>query len=394
MMVQALLFLPRLVVTPPARLVVVQPHCAAVRRFTAPGVQLGEDGGRPTRRAEQLLAVRSNAQARGGSVQMCSATRDSNREKWLAAVQQDGYELRYASAELQADRKVVLAAVQQHGAVLRYASAELKRDREVVLAAVQQNGRVLCHASAELRADREVVLATVQQYGGALFCASAELQADRDVVLAAVQQYGCALHDASAELQADREVVLAAVRQDGRALRYACAELQAGREVVLAAVRQNVGAVNYASAELQKDDAVLKASNFNHIFADLDRLADCGQLKVLRTLASVRECGRQMNNCLANYDLAQCGRHILVKLDGDDGNPLAVGSFASGEWKEIRHANINRDARGGGNRACGRGSAAAALPPANEEEHNLAQFDAFLPALQAFQHEEDVESAV
>ena len=101
-----------------------------------------------------------------------------------------------------------------------------------------------------------------------------------------------------------------------------------------------------------------------------------------------------MNNCLANYDLAQCARHILVKLDGDDGIPRAVGSFANGAWEEIRYAN-NRDERGGrGNRACGRGSAAAALPPANKEEHNLAQFDAFLPALQAFQHEEDVQSAV
>ena len=117
------------------------------------------------------------------------------------------------------------------------------------------------------------------------------------------------------------------------------------------------------------------------IFTDLDRLADRGQLKVLRTLASVQECGRQMNNCLADYGLAQCSRHILVKLDGDDGVPLAVGSFANGEWEEIRYAN-NGDARGGGNRACGRGSAAA-LPPANSEEI-LGQFDAFLPALQAF----------
>jgi len=124
---------------------------------------------------------------------------------------------------------------------------------------------------------------------------------------------------------------------------------------------------------------VLKASN--HIFADLDRLADRGQLKVLRTLASVQECGRQLNNCLADYDLAQCRRHILVKLDGDDGVPLAVGSFANGEWQEIRYSN-NDDARRGGNRACGRGGAAA-LPPANSEEI-LGQFDAFLPALQAF----------
>ena len=152
--------------------------------------------------------------------------------------------------------------------------------------------------------------------------------------------------------------------------------------MVLAAVQQDAVALRYASAQLQRDGAVLKASK--HIFADLDRLADHGQLKVLRTLASVQECGRQMNNCLADYDLAQCRRHILVKLDGDDGVPLAVGSFANGEWQEIRYAN-NGGARRGGNRACGRGGAAA-LPPANSEEI-LGQFDALLPSLQAFQLE-------
>ena len=156
---------------------------------------------------------------------------------------------------------------------------------------------------------------------------------------------------------------------------------------MLAAVRQDGHALVYASAELQRDDAVLKASD--HIFADLDRLADRGQLKVLRTLASVRECGRQMNNCLAYYDFAQCDRHILVKLDGDDGIPLAVGSFANDAWEAIRYEN-NRDARGGGNRACARGSAAAAPPPANNEDI-LGQFDSFLPALQL---ESGADSAV
>ena len=91
-----------------------------------------------------------------------------------------------------------------------------------------------------------------------------------------------------------------------------------------------------------------------------------------------------MDNCLAKYDLVQCGRQILVKLDGDDGIPLAVGSFVNGEWEAVRYAN-NRDARGGGNRACARGSAAALcsrLPPANSEDILYPRFDAFLPALQ------------
>ena len=43
------------------------------------------------------------------------------------------------------------------------------------------------------------------------------------------------------------------------------------------------------------------------MFVDLDRLADRGQLKVLRFLASVQECGRQMNNCLDGYD------HLAVR---------------------------------------------------------------------------------
>ena len=150
------------------------------------------------------------------------------------------------------------------------------------------------------------------------------------------------------------------MQQTGYALCHASAELRADREVVLAAVQQSAVALRYASVELQRDGAVLKASK--HMFADLDRLADRGQLKVLRTLASVQECGRQMSNCLANYGLAQCRRHILVKLNGDDGAPLAVGSFANGEWEEIRYPNTG-DASGGGRRACarGRGSAAAAL---------------------------------
>jgi len=213
-MIQALLLVPRLVVTPPARLVVVPPHCAGVRRFTTPGVKLGEDG-RPANGAEQLLGAISTERVRGGSVLMCSATRDPDREVLLAAVQQPGgpIALGDASAELQADREVVLTAVQWHGNALKHASAELRAGREVVLAAVQEWGYALYHASAELQADRgEVVLAAVQRDGSALEFASAELRADHEVVLAAVRRDGgFALRHASAELKADPKVVLAAV---------------------------------------------------------------------------------------------------------------------------------------------------------------------------------------
>ena len=92
MMVQALLLLPRLVVTPPARLVVVPSHLAAVRRFTAPDA-LSEDCGMPARGAEQLLGTMSTAPGRGKSVQMCSATRYSDREEEAAQIMQSFVEM-------------------------------------------------------------------------------------------------------------------------------------------------------------------------------------------------------------------------------------------------------------------------------------------------------------
>ena len=107
---------------------------------------------------------------------------------------------------------------------------------------------------------------------------------------------------------------------------------------MLAAVQQDERALCCASAELQEDDAVLQASN--HMFADLDRLAERGQLKVLRTLARVRECGRQMNNCLAEYNLDEYAAWTSARKDrrGRWRSTSAVSSFANGEWEESRCA--------------------------------------------------------
>ena len=105
-----------------------------------------------------------------------------------------------------------------------------------------------------------------------------------------------------------------------------------------AAMQEHGHALEHASAELQEDDAVLQASN--HRFADLDRLADRGQLKVLRTLARVRECGRQMNNCLAEYNLDEYAAWTSARKDrrGRWRSTSAVSSFVNGEWEERRCA--------------------------------------------------------
>ena len=92
----------------------------------------------------------------------------------------------------------MLAAVAQDGNNLKYAAAELKRDREVVLAAVAQNGSSLLHAAAELRGDREIVLTAVMQDGRALWDAAAELH--RHPALQWISTTNVALHCAKLRL--------------------------------------------------------------------------------------------------------------------------------------------------------------------------------------------------
>ena len=59
--------------------------------------------------------------------------------------------------ELKKNREVVLAAVQKDGYALRYAAEELKKDREVVLAAVQQDGTALLFVAEEMKNDQELL---------------------------------------------------------------------------------------------------------------------------------------------------------------------------------------------------------------------------------------------
>ena len=323
MLVGALLLLPRLKSLPPRRHLEVPPPLAAIRRLSAPRARAGGGRGGKTSEAHQTLRELSQAQQDGGLIP-------------LSAIE--------SIKRLSSDRTFVLAAVQMNDNALAYVSEEMQADREVVLAAVRQNPRALAYVSADLFADRTIVLAAVEKNPFVLQYASRELRADREVMLAAVQQAGVALQHASAELQADPEIVLVAMKQDQGAIRYASAELHAS----------------------------------GHPFGHLDTLADCGQLKVLRSLRSVLDCGDQMKNCFRDFDLTTCGCQVLVMLEDESGTPLAVGAFKNGGWDLIQHNQVLR----GGNRACGRGDASALQ---STYEATCQQFEPFVPALQEFE---------
>ena len=84
-----------------------------------------------------------------------------------------------------------------------------------------------------------------------------------------------------------------------------------------------------------------------------------------------------MGNCLTGCDdeLGPWGS-LFVKLEGGDGETLAVGQYEDGEWTSIDHNPKRRD----GNRACGRGESSAM--PSNSETMEL--FDKYLPVVNAF----------
>ena len=119
----------------------------------------------------------------------------------LAAVQQDGMDLKLQNKLLRRDRGIVLAAVKQNGMALQFADPDhqenLNRDREIVMTAVGSNGLALEFVDYSLRRDRDVVLLAVRSHGGALEFASAKLKRDKILVLYACREHIDALQFAA-----------------------------------------------------------------------------------------------------------------------------------------------------------------------------------------------------
>ena len=114
-------------------------------------------------------------------------------------------------------------------------------------------------------------------------------------------------------------------------------------------------------------------------YALIDKLKDQGQVKVLRSLYDVVSCGMQMGNCLSALPILEepppgYFAELFVKLEGTNGELLAVASYRDGDWDHIAY-NVNRSR--GGSRACGRGRAG---PRTSEMEELL---NAYLPVLRA-----------
>ena len=237
-----------------------------------------------------------------------------------------------------------MAAVKQHGMALKYASQALKADHDVVMAAVKQDGSALEYASEALKADHEVVMAAVKQEPGAIDHAPLNVRRNRSIQIAALNKRLKGVPD---------QLMTASRRSLGTAL-------------------ERFGEI---LDELEEYEETLNCDQ--KLYSRIDELPDQGPLKVLRSPRAVRDCGGEMGNCLTGCDdeLRPWGS-LFVKLEGGDGETLAVGQYEDGEWTSIDHNPKRRD----GNRACGRGESSAM--PSNSETMEL--FDKYLPVVNAF----------
>ena len=176
----------------------------------------------------------------------------------LAAVKNNGLDVKYASAKMRDDRDVMMQAVRQNGLALRYASSRLKDDRKLVQMAVTNNSSALQFAGARSRDDTAVVRIAVQRTNyidsNALQYASNRLKSDKQIVLLALRQENSdALQFADDSLKHDRQVILAA--RSG--LKYASEPLKNEKTLVLEMLRKYAAHCNaivyYAGERLQQD---------------------------------------------------------------------------------------------------------------------------------------------
>ena len=201
---------------------------------------------------------------------------DPEREEALATVER-GYSMEAVLPRFRGDKGVVLAAVRQDGANLKYAEESFRRDREVVLAACKQYTGKRRVRRPFWNGDEEYYLSP------ALECADESFYGDGGIMLETVrtevEMYGpiytnftegigglhrwdhwasaAVLSRISDELLRDRSFMLEVVKLDGCALKYASDELREDNwhwyEIVSAAVKQNIHASLFAGGSLEKE---------------------------------------------------------------------------------------------------------------------------------------------
>ena len=150
-----------------------------------------------------------------------------SEDKWLTAVQQNGFAIEYIKNP---SEEVQMAAVQETGFAIQYIK---NPSEEVQMAAVKQDGRTIEYIKNPSDAMK---MAAVQETGYAIRYIK---NPSEEVQMAAVQETGFAIQYIN---NPSEEVQMAAVKQDGRTIEYIKNPSEA---MQMTAVQQNGRAIQY-----------------------------------------------------------------------------------------------------------------------------------------------------
>ena len=150
-----------------------------------------------------------------------------SEDKWLTAVQQNGFAIEYIKNP---SEEVQMAAVQETGFAIQYIK---NPSEEVQMAAVKQDGRTIEYIKNPSDAMK---MAAVQETGYAIRYIK---NPSEEVQMAAVQETGFAIQYIK---NPSEEVQMAAVKQDGRTIEYIKNPSEA---MQMTAVQQNGRAIQY-----------------------------------------------------------------------------------------------------------------------------------------------------
>ena len=192
----------------------------------------------------------------------------------MAAVANNGLDVKYAHPSLRDDLEVMMRAIRQNGLALRYASERLKDNRKLVRVAVMQEPMALQFASQKRRDDKTILTIGVQRPSriypsvNVLQFASERLKKDRDTILLAVKQRPDTLKIADPRFRDDPAVIRIA------GMRYAGEKLANNRQFVLNQINKRPDdcseTLTYIGEQLSQDRdfivRVLKKPACKHAF--------------------------------------------------------------------------------------------------------------------------------
>jgi len=184
---------------------------------------------------------------------------ESERNKILKKVRQDGWELKKLDIGYSNDKKIVTEAVKQDGMVLSIVNSNFQKDKETVLNAVKNNGLALKFASKDIKSNKETVMEAVKQNLSALQYAGDKLKNDKEFITQIIEKNPneFVLQYVGENLRNNKDIALNSVKNNGMQLAFVSDDLKKDREVVLEAVKENGLALEFADENLKKDGQIL-----------------------------------------------------------------------------------------------------------------------------------------